>query len=145
MKRILLILILQNSTVIKSNSQSFTVDDLIALASSESKNIGDFMKRNGFVLTSSKSAGDSTEASFTARIKGGKKGIGLKRSIDVYLKEDFRCLTLHTTSLNEYLAGQQRLIKSGFFYDDQKDISKEPAILFQKKNITIQTSAGEVA
>ena len=86
MKRILLILILQNFATGKAHSQSFTVDDLVTLASLPSKNIDRFMNRNGFALYKRKLDSDTMEASFSAKIKANKKDIGPERSIDIYLR-----------------------------------------------------------
>ena len=143
MKRILLILILQNFATGKIHSQSFTVDDLITLASLQSKNINHFMNKNGFAAYSSKSESDTMELTFSVKVKANKKNIGTKKTIDIYLSDDSKYFTLHTSSLSEYLDGQRSLIKSGFFYDDKKDVSKEPLMLFQKGNITIQASSLE--
>ncbi|MEP6597521.1 MAG: hypothetical protein ABJA71_16320 [Ginsengibacter sp.] len=142
MKRILLILILQNFATGKIHSQSFNVKDLLALASLPSKNIDNFMSKKGFALSSSKMDSDTLGATFIIKVKGKKSYIGPARSIDMYLKDDSKYFDLHTTSLNEYLDGQRGLIKSGFFYDDKKDISKVSAMLFQKANITIQATSG---
>ena len=142
MKRILLILILQNFATGNANSQSFTVDDLVTLASLPSKNIDRFMSKKGFELYSSKLDSDTMEASFIAKVKAKKIVIGPKRSVDINLGNDSKYFTLHTSALNEYQEGEQRLIKSGFFYDKQKDVSKEPSMLFQKGNITIQATSG---
>jgi hypothetical protein len=142
MKRIFLILILQNFAAGNAHSQSFTVDELVTLASLPSKNIDHFINRKGFILSGSRSDNDTMGASFIAKAKGNKKDIGPKRSIEMYLKDDSKYFTLHTSSLNEYLDGQRSLIKSGFFYDDQKDMSRESSMLFQKWNITIQATTG---
>ena len=142
MKRILLILILQNFVTGKAHSQSFTVENLVTLASLQSQNIDHFMKKKGFAAYSSKLAGDTMEARFSAKIKANKKDIEPKRAVEIYLQDDSKYFTLHTSSLDEYLDGQRSLIKSGFFYDDKKDVSKEPLMLFQKGNITIQATSG---
>jgi hypothetical protein len=142
MKRILLILILQNFAAGKAHSQSFTVDDLVTLSSLPSQNIDHFMKKKGFALYNSKSENDTMEVSFKAKVKASKKDIVPERSIDIYLRDDAKYFTLHTSSPNEYLDGQRRLIKSGFFYDDKKDVSKEPSMLFQKANIIIRATSG---
>jgi len=138
MKRILLILILQNVAAGNAHSQSFTVDELVTIASLPSKNIDRFMNRNGFVLSECNTDKDTIGASFIAKVKANKIEIGPKRSINMYLKDDSKYFTLHTSSLTEYLDGQRSLIKSGFFYDDKKDITRESSMLFQKGNITIQ-------
>ena len=143
MKGILLILMLQNFATGKVHSQSFSVDDLVTLASLQSKNIDKFMNKNGFALYSSKLQSDTMEASFSLKIKARKNYIGPKRTIDIFLKDDSKYFTLNTSSLNDYLDGQRSLIKSGFFYDNQKDVTREPLMLFQKGNITIQATSGQ--
>ena len=143
MKKILLILILYNFASGAADGQSFTIDNLVKVASLPSKDIDHFMNRNGYVLTSSKLENEAMEASFSVKVKKNKPYIGPKRTINIYLKDDSKYFTLHTSSLNEYVDGQRSLIKSGFFYDKQKDVSKDTSILFQKGNTLIQATAGE--
>jgi hypothetical protein len=143
MKKILLILILYNFASGTADGQSFNIDNLVKVASLPSKDIDHFMNRNGYVLTSSKLENEAMEASFSIKVKKNKPYIGPKRTINIYLKDDSKYFTLHTSSLNEYVDGQRSLIKSGFFYDKQKDVSKDTSILFQKGNTLIQATAGE--
>ncbi len=98
------------------------------------------MHKKGFILSSSKSDGDTIGASFFQKVKANKTDIGPKRSIDIYLKDYSKYFTLHTSSLTEYLDGQKCLIKTGFFYDHKKNVSKESSILFQKGNTTIEAT-----
>jgi hypothetical protein len=142
MKKLLLILILQNFAAGNVHSQSFTVDDLVTLGSLPSKSIDHFMNKNGFALYKRKIDGDTLEASFNAKIKSNKKNTGPEKSIDISLRDDSKYFTLHTSSLDEYLDGQRKLIKSGFFYDDKKDMSREPSMLFQKGNVIVQATSG---
>ena len=144
MKKILLILILYNFASGTADGQSFNIDNLVKVASLPSKDIDHFMNKNGYVLTSSKLENEAMEASFSVKVKKNKPYIGPKRTINIYLKDDSKYFTLHTSSLNEYVDGQRSLIKSGFFYDEQKDVSKDTSILFQKGNTLIQATAGEV-
>src|SRR5258708_3017509 len=143
MKKILLILILHNFASGAVDGQSFTIDNLVKVASLPSKDIDHFMNKNGYVLTSTKLENASMEASFCVKVRKNKPYIGPKRTINIYLKDDSKYFTLHTSSLNEYLDGQRSLIKSGFFYDVQKDVSKDTSILFQKGNTLIQATAGQ--
>jgi hypothetical protein len=143
MKRILLILILQNFATGILHSQSFNIGDLVSLSSQPTKSVDHYMSKKGFDLFSSKLQNDTIEASFHIKIKAKNKYIGPKRSIDISLRNDTKYFILHTSALNEYLDGQQSLIKSGFFYDDKKDINKEKSMLFQKGNITIEASTEE--
>jgi hypothetical protein len=138
MKKLLLILILQIFALSKIQCQSFAVDELIKLSHLPLKNIDEFITKKGFSLSSTSSDSGTTRASFIQRHKSGRRNIPTGRSIDIYIKNDSKCITLHTSELNEYIEGQQRLIKSGFFYDTLKDVKKDPSILFQKANITIK-------
>jgi hypothetical protein len=100
------------------------------------------MNKRGFAISSSKPGYDSTEISFAVKkVKAGKQNNVSTRAVDICLSNDSKYFTLYTSSPDEYLDGMRSLIKSGFFYDDKKDVSKEEAILFQKGNITIQASS----
>ena len=140
MKKLLLILILLNFATGHAKSQSFTIDDLVTLASQPSKNIDHFMSRNGFALYKRKLDGDTMEASYICKSQGPQTGHRPKKSIDMDLRGDSKNFTLQTSSV-EYLEGQLRLIKSGYFYDDKKDVHNEPSMLFQKGNISIQATS----
>lgn len=95
------------------------------------------MNRKGFVLSESKQDSGTLRAIFIEKNKSGKRNTASKRSIEISIKENAKYFTLHTPEINEYVQGQQSLIKSGYFYDSQKDVNKEPSMLFQKENITI--------
>src|SRR5437868_13741577 len=138
MKRIRLILILQTFITCYTYSQSFSVDDLLTLSSLPSKNVDRFMKKNGFSLFSTQRDNDTLGASFMPDIKPGKADTRPKRSVDIYVKNDSKFFSLHTSSSSEYIDGQRNLIKKGFFYDVRKEIAKEHTMLFQKANIAIR-------
>lgn len=141
MKKILFSFILYNlAPAMVVNGQSFTIDNLIKVASLPSKDIDHFMDKNGYVLNSSKSENNSMEANFKVKIKKNKPYTGPERTINVSLKDDSKYFTLHTSSLNEFISGQRSLIKSGFFYDKQKDVTKDTLILFQKGNMLVQAT-----
>jgi hypothetical protein len=81
------------------------------------------------------------EASFVPKIKSKKKdSIPPQRSIDLYQQHDARYFILHVSSLQEYLDGEQSLIKSRFIYDKTKDITRDSSMLFQKANIAIEAT-----
>ncbi len=142
MKKILFPLILFNLTLAKAvNGQTFTVDNLIKAASLASKDIDHFMNKNGYVLSSSKLENNRMEADFKVKIKKNKPYTGPVRTININLKDDSKYFTLHTSSLNEYIDGQQSLIKAGFFYNKEKNVTKDTSILFQKGNMLIQATA----
>lgn len=136
MKRFLLFLIIQNFALVLF-SQSFTVEDLVKAASLPIKNIDHFMNKNGYELTCSRSKDKVLEANYSIKIKRNNKYYGPKRIIDIQLSDELKYFNLTTSSLTEYLNGRRFLIKSGFFYDTEKDVSKDTAILFQKGNISI--------
>lgn len=140
MKKVLLILILQNFAAAVAHCQSFSVDELITLSNLPSNNIDHFMRKKGFVLSGSISDSVTMRAGFIQKLKSNKKDIETKRSIDIYIKNDAKCFTLHTSVLNEYIEGQQRIIKSAFIYDTLKNVSKASSMLFQKDNITIMAT-----
>ena len=137
MKRNLLVLILIIFAFPKVYCQSFSIDELITLSYMPSKNIDHYMSKKGFMLSASTSDSVTMSAGFFQKVKFSKKSTEPKRSIDIYIKDNLKNFTLHTTALNEYQEGERSLIKSGFIYDKQKDISKESSMLFQKANITV--------
>ena len=141
MKKIFFILIWQSLAAEISLCQPVTVKDLLTLAYLPSKNIEQYLNKKGFVLSWSTSDSGNMRATFIERIKFSKRSTGIKRSIDVFIKDGSKNFTLHTPVLDEYLEGQQRLIKSGFFYDTLKDVGKDASVLFQKANITINTAS----
>lgn len=137
MKRILLILILQGFAGI-AYCQSFTVDELVTLAYLPSKNIDHYLNKKGFVLSWSSSDSGTMRAIFIEKAKFKKLNVGPRKRIEIYLKNDSKNFTFYTSELNEYVEGQRRLVKSGFFYDTLKDITKESSMLFQKANLSIR-------
>ena len=140
MQRFLLILILFIFVLNCVHSQSFTVDELLALTNMPSKNIDHYMSKKGFVLASNNIDSGAMRACFITKVSRGKKSVDTKRSIDINIKDESKYFSLHTSALNEFQDGEQKLIKSGFFYDKEKDINKETTMLFQKANISILAS-----
>jgi hypothetical protein len=138
MKKVLLILTLQVFTAGIIYGQSFDVNDLVKLANLPSKEIDHFMYKQGFDLSFSKSDSISAESIFSTRIKAKQKEIVPKINIDILFNEYFKCYSFQTSILEEYVNGEKTLIKSGFIYDESKNISKDTSILFQKGNITVR-------
>ena len=62
------------------------------------------------------------------------------RTVNLYKKENAYCFAYHTSSYEEFVEGRNRLKKANFFYPEGKDTSQEVSMLFQHKNITIETS-----
>ncbi|MEP7229823.1 MAG: hypothetical protein ABI691_06195 [Ginsengibacter sp.] len=142
MKRFLLIICLQCFAHVNMYSQSFNIDDLISLISMPSKNIDRFMGRNKYALNNNKADGDAMMTSFVEKVKSKKKDEIPSRSVDMYKKNGIRFYAFHTTSLGEYLDGQRRLVKEGYFYDTSREISNDSPMLFQKKNLAIWAIPG---
>jgi hypothetical protein len=141
MKKVLLILILQNFAAGIIYGQSFNINDLIKLAYLPSKEIDHFLYKKGFDLSFSKSDSSSVESIFSTKVKPKEKSILPKKDIDIIFNEDFKCYSLQTPLVNEYVDGQRSLIKSGYFHDESKDVNKDSSVLFQKGNIVILASA----
>ena len=140
MKRIFFILILLNFSAAKALCQTFTVRDLVTLSTLPSKNIGHFMNKNGFFNYSGNPGIDTMEATFIPKIKFKKNDSIPQRNIDLYQQPDAKYFTLHISSLQEYLDGEQSLIRSRFIFDKTKDISKDSSMLFQKANVAIEAT-----
>lgn len=123
----------------KVNSQSFTMDDLLSLPNLTAKNIDPFLNKNGYSSRSSSAYSELMATSYFEKLKKKNKDTLTKRSIDLYKKGDLKCFAFHTSSANEYTDGQKKIVQAGFYYDEKLDLSKAPLVLFQKKNITIET------
>ena len=141
MKRILLIILLQNLASGHLYSQSFTADDLVRIAALPSKDIVHFMDKKGYALSNNRYGNDTMDVSFIRRARGRKKYTGPERTITINMLDNSKFFILNTSSHDEYIEGQRDLIKDGFFYDTKKDVTKEPSMLFQKGNVSIETSA----
>ncbi|MDP4284635.1 MAG: hypothetical protein Q8891_09435 [Bacteroidota bacterium] len=140
MKRLLLILIFLNCANSKTQGQSFNIDDLISMAYLPSEKINRFMNKKGFVHVRANPDSNGIVARFTWKRSSNNDDKLIKRYIDLIKKGDTRYILFHTSILNDFRDGENRLIKDGFFYDDKVDISKESSVLFQKRNISIQAT-----
>ena len=140
MKKLLLILILQNFALSKIQCQSFNIDDMVTLSHLPLKDIDHFIGKKAFSLFSSSSDSNIKSAFFIQKNRSGRKFTETGRRIEIKINENSKCIKLYTPILNEYVEGQQRLIKSKYFYDTLKDVTKEPSMLFQKANIAIKAT-----
>lgn len=122
---------------VQSYGQSFTMDDLLALSSLSPGNAGHFMNKKRFSPVTN-TDGYLKTTSFFEGAKAKNKDNSASRSIDMYKKNKAWYFIFHTTSKDEYIRGKEQLIKSGFSYDNKKDISTEPSMLFQKRNIMVK-------
>ncbi|MGH2648319.1 MAG: hypothetical protein ACRDE8_12155, partial [Ginsengibacter sp.] len=139
MNRVLLLMLLLSFPAFKVSSQSFSVHDLLNLADLPSNGISNYMFRNGFIRNRDV-ADDEIQTSFIPKIKKRNKDEGIQQRVDFYGKDSSRYFIFRTLLKDEYLEGEERLIKSGFIYDKRKNIRKDSLILFQKKNISVLAS-----
>ncbi len=116
--------------------QSFTINELVNIASLQSKDINSYLKKKGYVLYENNSDSIFSSAVFLERIN--KKNPEPDRSISLRFAADLKCVTYTTASLSEFQQCRQNIVKAGFFYDTLKDITKVPSLVFQKANITIE-------
>lgn len=143
MVRLFLIIIFYTPFMCMAQSRSLTVNDLLTLSSFSPKNFDNYMNKKGF-SPGGRSLQDNAMAVtfFEKRNTKRKDTLHIIRSIDLYKKGDTWCFAFHTSSMNEYMDGRNRLKKAGFFYSDSKDTSTAASLLFQKGNITVQASSG---
>ncbi len=139
MKRILLILVLQNFFGGNTQSQSFSVHDLISLSALPAKSVNHFMNRNGFILDSDNTAAD-TITIYIQKLRRNETDSEPRKTIDIYQRNNSKYFVLHISSFNEYEDAQQMLIKSGFVYDTKKNIRNESSVLFQKANKSVEST-----
>ena len=125
----------------KTLGQSFNIDDLLALSSLSPNNAEHYLGKKSF--SSQQPGGFLKTATFIEKSKGKNKDTLTRRSIDVYKKDNTSYFVFHTTSKTEYLDGQKRLVKAGFFCGNKKERSDTTTLLFQKKNITVEVIPGK--
>ena len=63
------------------------------------------------------------------------------RTVNLYKVNNTYCFAYQTSSWEEYRQGKQWLKNADFFYAECKDTSDLSGLLFQRKNITIETGA----
>jgi hypothetical protein len=142
MGKFFFILIVSLSCMCNAHSQSITVDDLLALSSLSTKNIDSYLNKKGFVSAGKSLQDDLVGSTFIENRKAKSKDtLGIIRSISLYKKEDIDYYVFHTSSVQEYRDGSNRLKKAGFFSDSSKGKGSAGPILFQKRNITVIANA----
>jgi hypothetical protein len=138
MKRLLFVVILLSFAAGGAFNEAFTVDDLLTLSSLSPKDIGHFMSKKGYLSHTSSVDDSLLVISFSEENKGQKKDSLTKRSVELFKKNDTKYFVLNTSSINEYLAGEKRLIEAGFLYDRKRGPGTDTPMLFQKRNIAIE-------
>ena len=142
-KLFLILFVLLNSVICTAQKQPLTVDDLLTISSLSPKNFDNYIMKKGFLPGGRSFQDDAMAITFFEKKSNKRKDtLRITRSIDLYKKGDTWCFALHTSSIDEYLDGRNRLKKAGFFYGNNKDTSLAASELFQKRNITVQASLG---
>jgi hypothetical protein len=140
MTRLVLILLLTCCALNKAFTQSFTVDDLLTLSSQSPRNFDNYMGKKGFVAGPRSMQNDAMAITFIEKKKPrGKDSLMIFHSVDLYKKDDTYCFAYHTSSGNEYVEGRKKLVKAGFLCDVNPDTSKPVPMMFQKRNVTVQS------
>ncbi|HWC55164.1 MAG TPA: hypothetical protein VG676_16380, partial [Chitinophagaceae bacterium] len=144
MKNLLLILISIATAASVAYGQSFTSDDLVALSSYTPKYAEQYLIKKGFLPNSGQVDYNSKMTSFTQNSitsTGDHNGNDslISRSIDIYTKDGIKYFAWHTSSAKEFTEGKLQLIRAGFFYDHSVQPEKDTSLLFQKRNITVET------
>ncbi len=138
----LLHILCMHSLVAVACCQSLTVNDLLTLPSLSPKNFDNYISKKGFAFAGRSFQNDAMTNSFFEKNRGKNHDtLYMNRSMDVYKKDDSYCFALHTSSIKEYKDGLRQLIKAGFFCGNYDDSCNFSSLLFQKRNITVQTSA----
>lgn len=142
MLRPLTILVLSCFTVVaQAQAPSFSIDDLLTLSSLSPKKFDNYMSEKGFLSGGRTMQDDAMALTFLGKQQvNPDDSIVHSRTVNLYKKENAFCFAYHTTSYEEFIEGKNRLKKANFFYPESKDTSQELPLLFQHKNITIQTS-----
>jgi len=122
-----------------AQSQSFNVDNLLSLSSLSPQNFDNYIVKKGFSIKQ-KSIFENASGFTFFEGKASKDADSLPatRSITLYKKDDTWCISLHTSSMSEYVNGLGRLKKINFFSDAGNDTCMKIPQLFQKRDITIQ-------
>jgi hypothetical protein len=144
MKNLLLILISIATAASVAYGQSFTSDDLVALSSYTPKYAEQYLIKKGFLPNSGQVDYNSKMTSFTQNSiasTGDHNGNDslVSRSIDIYTKDGIKYFAWHTSSAKEFTEGKLQLIRAGFFYDHSVQPQQDTSLLFQKRNITVET------
>jgi len=143
MLRLLTILVLPFFTVCLAQAQvpSFSVDDLLTLASLNPKKFDNYMSEKGFLSGGRTIQNDAMALTFLGKQQFSPDDtIVHSRTVNLYKKENAYCFAYHTSSYEEFKEGRNRLKKSNFFYPEDQDTSEEIPLIFQHKNITIETT-----
>lgn len=140
MKKIILILLFEIACTIALQAQQFTARDFLNVAKMASGDISRFMLKKRFMIYQNNHGVDSIPISFIPKVRKWKIGDVPECRVDIFQKDGSRYLIWRTTSFDEFLEGEQSLVRGKFMYDKTKNINKDSSILFQKNNLSIVTN-----
>jgi len=120
-------------------AQYYSARDLLTVSNLPSNGLANYMFKNGF-LQDHNFKNDTIQERFIPVVKNKKKHAPTLKNLEFYENSRSRCFIYHTDLLEEYTDGVKRLLKSGFIYDQKKDLAKDSSILFQKKNLSVQAT-----
>src|SRR5258706_2266098 len=142
MARLFFILAFLSPVISVAQCHSFTVDDLLNVCQFSPQNFDKYIVKKGFaVKRRSVIENEMGYSFFENKRPASADTVSVTRSINLYKKNDTWCISLHTSSFDEYIAGRSRLKKLDFFFDAGSDTSLTAPMLFQKKAITVRASA----
>jgi len=123
-------------------AQSFSVDDLLELSSLSPKRFDNFMREKGFISGGRTLQNDAMALTFLGKTNINPEDTVIhSRTVNLYKLNNTYCFAFRTSCWQEYIAGKRWLKKADFFYADCKDTSDISPLLFQRKNVTIETGA----
>jgi len=124
-----------------AQTQSLTVDDLLSLSSLSSQNFDNYIVKKGFRVKRRSIVENTMGYTFYQnRTTLGADSLPIIRYVNLYKKDDAWCISLHTSSPDEYIDGRNRLKKMNFYSDAGNDTNINVPLLFQKKAVTVQSS-----
>ena len=143
MGRLFLILVFLCPAMCIAQSQSLTVDDLLTLSSLSPQNFDNYIVKKGFsVKRRSVVENVMGFTFFESKPSKGADSLPINRSINLYKDGDTWCIAFHTSLMDEYLEGRNKLKNMNFFSDVSIDTSMKVPLLFQKKAVTVRASCG---
>jgi hypothetical protein len=122
-------------------AQTFSIDDLLTLSSLPPKRFDEYMKEKGFMSAGRTMLNDAMALTFMGKNQFTEDSILHSRTVNLYKQNNTYCFAFHTTSVKEFTQGKEHLKKLNFFYGDSVDFNSEASLLFQQKNITVETSS----
>ena len=141
MGRLFFILAFICPAICMAQGRPLTVDELVNLSSLSPQNFDNYIIKNGFTVKRRSIVENAMGYTFFEGKTGKVADTStITRSINLYKKDDTWCIAFHTSSIDEYINGRNKLKKLDFFSDAKSDSGLKAPLLFQKKAVTVQAS-----